>query len=112
VSATLAADPVTYYGCLAAGGTLDNVGKAAPSCKKGDTAVNWNQTGPMGPQGLQGPAGADGILGPQQGRQELRGRQGLRDQRGHRGPQGRTASAEPRSSKRSKSGALEMTSSI
>lgn len=32
-------------------------------CKTGETATNWNQTGPQGPQGIQGEQGPQGIQG-------------------------------------------------
>src|SRR5437773_11571450 len=42
----------TYYGCLAAGGTLARVTTGTPpDCTAGQTPVSWNQTGPQGPQG-------------------------------------------------------------
>lgn len=80
--------PVTYYGCIqntttaqrrlgSAGsifgqnGTLYNVNTDGPAqCQRGDTAISWNQTGPMGaigptgPQGPSGPSGASGAQGP------------------------------------------------
>jgi hypothetical protein len=43
---------------------------AGGACKKGETSLNWNQTGPQGSTGPQGPAGqngtadAFGLIGP------------------------------------------------
>ena len=34
-------------------------------CKKNETAIQWNMTGPQGPPGPQGPAGPAGPQGPQ-----------------------------------------------
>lgn len=36
---------------------------SADSCKTGETALNWNQTGPQGPNGATGPQGPSGISG-------------------------------------------------
>jgi hypothetical protein len=38
---------------------------AGKKCKKGQTAIPWNQSGPAGPAGAQGPAGTQGTTGPQ-----------------------------------------------
>ena len=34
------------------------------TCKNNETALNWNQTGPQGPQGPQGAQGPQGLQGP------------------------------------------------
>lgn len=62
-----ATSPITFYACQSIGlKSLYNV-VTSPStpleCKKGDVAVQWNQVGAMGPQGVQGPAGATGPQG-------------------------------------------------
>jgi collagen triple helix repeat protein len=61
-------------------GVLRVVDKAA-SCKLGETALAWSQTGPQGPRGLTGPAGPQGPAGPA-------GSQGLQGPQGPAGPQG------------------------
>src|SRR6516162_3032434 len=33
-------------------------------CTKAESALDWNQTGRQGPQGIQGPQGPQGIQGP------------------------------------------------
>src|SRR5690349_5870032 len=38
--------------------------RIANSCKKGETALTWNQKGPAGAPGTQGAAGAQGPAGP------------------------------------------------
>jgi hypothetical protein len=63
-------------GCYASGGTLRVVDSSTTSCKSGEKALAWNQTGPQGRQGLQGPEGP-------------RGPQGLQGLQGETGPQGR-----------------------
>jgi hypothetical protein len=35
----------------------------ASDCKRNETAISWNQTGPTGPQGATGPTGATGAKG-------------------------------------------------
>jgi hypothetical protein len=48
------------------GGTLYDVTvNGTPQCRRGDTSITWNQTGPQGPagpRGLQGPPGPSGAL--------------------------------------------------
>jgi hypothetical protein len=39
--------------------------KGGRHCKKGQTPVAWNQSGPAGPRGASGSAGAKGDIGPQ-----------------------------------------------
>ncbi|BEP15897.1 hypothetical protein acdb102_42080 [Acidothermaceae bacterium B102] len=34
------------------------------TCRTGETALSWNQTGPTGPQGPAGPSGTPGVAGP------------------------------------------------
>jgi len=36
---------------------------SASQCKRSETAISWNQTGPQGPQGSQGPQGPQGDKG-------------------------------------------------
>jgi hypothetical protein len=33
-------------------------------CSQTESALDWNQTGPQGPQAIQGPQGPQGIQGP------------------------------------------------
>jgi hypothetical protein len=52
------------HGCYkTSGGDLRVVDSATDSCKNGEAALNWSQTGPQGPQGPQGPAGPQGPEG-------------------------------------------------
>jgi hypothetical protein len=45
------------------GGTLRVIDTdAGQTCAKGESGLNWNQTGPQGPAGQQGPAGISGYL--------------------------------------------------
>jgi hypothetical protein len=95
-----AIDPVTFYACRNVGkNTLYNV-VTSPSlplaCIKGDIAVQWNQAGPMGPQGPAGLTGPAGPAGPQgdpgpagaDGAQGPAGPQGDPGADGAQGPQG------------------------
>jgi len=45
------------------GGTLRVIDAATRGCKAGETAIAWNQTGPVGPMGATGAAGATGPIG-------------------------------------------------
>jgi hypothetical protein len=38
--------------------------RVASSCERSETAISWNQDGPIGPAGLAGPAGQAGAAGP------------------------------------------------
>ena len=101
VSAAFAADSAAVagsaviYGCVDGSGALRIVSRAG-ECKKKETALAWNQQGPVGPQGAKGatgaagPAGAAGPTGPQgpQGVQGLTGTTGLQGIAGPAGPQG------------------------
>src|SRR3954451_4835658 len=74
------------HACVDNKGATRIIDIAVDECRKNETAISWNQTGPQGlpgapgvngaagPQGLQGvtgpsgaagPAGADGLPGPQ-----------------------------------------------
>jgi hypothetical protein len=44
-----------YHGCVANDGVL-RVVLPGTSCRKNETAIDWNQVGPQGPEGPQGPA--------------------------------------------------------
>jgi len=101
VSALGSPSPVTYYGCLtplrstASGGTLYGVTTTeASQCRAGDTAVSWNQLGPMGPQGEQGPQGPQGATGAA-GPTGSTGPQGAQGPQGPQGPKGDTGSMGP-----------------
>jgi len=53
------------HGCYNAHGALRVIDTATTaSCAGSETALDWNQTGPVGPAGPQGPAGAQGPAGP------------------------------------------------
>ena len=63
------------------GGALRVIDTAAASCSNGESALNWNQTGPQGPQGPKGDPGPQGAKGDP-------GAQGPSGPQGARGPQG------------------------
>jgi hypothetical protein len=63
-------------------------------CHNNETRVQWNVTGPQGPQGPQGPAGPQGPVGPQ-GPQGATGPQGLTGPVGPAGPAGSSAGGPP-----------------
>jgi pilus assembly protein FimV len=48
--------------CVSEGGIM-RLAKAGQKCKKGQTEIAWNQTGPDGPKGTPGAAGAPGTAG-------------------------------------------------
>lgn len=73
--------------------------EAAGSCRPSETAIQWNQTGPEGPQGDQGVAGEPGPEGDQgvpgdtglagpEGEQGVAGEQGPQGDQGEKGPAG------------------------
>jgi len=71
-SAVLASIPDAngvIHGCYnTTNGVQRIIDTAVESCKPGETAIQWNQTGPQGPQGpqgLRGPQGPQGLQGPQ-----------------------------------------------
>ena len=75
------------HGCYSkSGGQLRVIDseKAGVACSKTEAALNWNQTGPRGPQGLQGQQGPQGVRGDQ-------GPAGATGPIGATGPQGPTA---------------------
>lgn len=57
------------------------------TCAKNEKALNFNQTGPQGPQGLQGTQGPQGIQGDQ-GLPGADGQPGVQGPQGQQGPQG------------------------
>lgn len=84
------AGAAVYTACLAKGEhavLYDVTVNGTPRCHGRDTTINWNQTGPQGPQGLtgaqgpQGPKGDTGATGPA-------GAQGPKGDTGATGPQG------------------------
>jgi Collagen triple helix repeat (20 copies) len=76
------------YGCYNnVNGQFRIIDNSTAQCKNNETALNFNQTGPQGPQGIQGPAGPQGPTGPQ-GPQGQTGAQGPQGPQGDPGPQG------------------------
>jgi Collagen triple helix repeat (20 copies) len=69
-----------YYGCVTGNGSLRVIVPGA-ACKNNEVAIDWNQTGPRGPQGMDGRTGQQGEPGPQ-------GIQGVPGPKGDTGPQG------------------------
>jgi len=43
-------------------GMLKVIDSSSQTCVSGETALNWNQTGPQGPQGIQGPSGLNKVV--------------------------------------------------
>lgn len=80
----------TYYACLNQRlGILFGVNtKQADRCSRGNVAVSWSQTGPIGPAGPQGPAGKTGPQG-------RTGSPGATGPAGAQGPVGKPGSAGP-----------------
>lgn len=71
-------------------GTLRVIDASSATCKTGEAALTWNQTGPQGPKGDPGPQGPKGDQGPQgpQGPKGDMGPIGLQGVPGPQGPQG------------------------
>ncbi|HVC21314.1 MAG TPA: thrombospondin type-1 domain-containing protein [Vicinamibacterales bacterium] len=67
-------------------GRLGQVRIVGPNdrCLRNETKIEWNITGPQGPQGIQGPIGPMGPQGPQ----GLTGPEGSQGPQGAQGPQG------------------------
>jgi len=65
-AANSAGGPKHFSACLnLATKTLSNVSFAATAkCAGRSTAIEWNQSGPVGPRGVPGPRGANGAPGP------------------------------------------------
>src|SRR5713101_1700571 len=57
------ADGGIIHSCLNPAGQIRIV-SAPAACRPEETALNWNITGPPGPQGPAGPPGAQGPQGP------------------------------------------------
>ncbi|MBV8906557.1 MAG: hypothetical protein JOZ22_23195 [Acidobacteriia bacterium] len=65
VNASIPGPGGVIHGCYnTSNGRLRVIDTATDSCKKDETALAWNQTGPAGPIGPAGPAGAKGAAGP------------------------------------------------
>jgi collagen triple helix repeat protein len=64
--------------------------KAGKSCKKGQKAVSWNETGPAGAKGAAGTAGPAGASGPAgaKGTDGAKGKEGPEGQEGQEGAPG------------------------
>jgi type VI secretion system Hcp family effector len=52
------------HGCYDNHGSLRVINAPSESCKKSETAISWNRTGPAGAPGLPGAQGPQGIAGP------------------------------------------------
>jgi hypothetical protein len=93
IAAVLAITAGVAYASIPTGGVIHgcyktNDGKlrvidtnAGDSCGSNETALDWNQIGPVGPTGPQGAQGVAGPTGPQ-------GQQGIQGIQGVQGPQG------------------------
>jgi hypothetical protein len=54
----------TLHACVTEEGAIRLL-KGGRHCKKGQTPIAWNQSGPAGPRGASGSAGAQGAAGPE-----------------------------------------------
>src|SRR5215471_16423164 len=61
--ATIPGSGGVVSGCYAKKDGSLRVIDSTAQCRSGEAALNWNQTGPQGPQGSQGPQGATGPQG-------------------------------------------------
>ena len=86
---------LTFSACLNKLGGLYNVTVGLPqSCKSGDIAVSWDQSGPAGAIGATGPTGATGATGPA-GANGAAGAAGATGPAGPVGPTGATGAVGP-----------------
>src|SRR5262245_4217501 len=90
-------DPAgVIHACIDGKGNTRIIDVAVESCRKGETPLSWNQTGPQGPAGAPGATGATGATGPQgpagatgpAGAAGLPGADGVPGATGATGPQG------------------------
>lgn len=80
--ATIPDDHGVIHGCYTrSGGSLRVIDAGVTNCSNKETALNWNVTGPAGPQGTTGPQGDPGPQGSQ-------GPQGPAGPQGSQGPSG------------------------
>lgn len=93
--ATLAAahggDTTQVHACVGKETKFFRASGANDTCKSGETAVDWNIQGPVGPQGDPGPAGPAGPQGPA----GATGTQGPAGPQGAQGPPGPPGMAAP-----------------
>jgi len=88
------------HACVDGKGATRIIDVAVDSCKKGETAISWNQTGPQGAPGApgapgaQGEQGTQGVAGPA-GAAGPPGASGPPGQQGVQGPQGATGAQGP-----------------
>lgn len=83
--ASIPAGTGVIYGCYNnTNGSARIIDNTTTSCKNGETTIQWNQTGPAGPQGPTGPTGPQGATGPQ----GVPGPQGATGPQGVAGPPG------------------------
>jgi len=65
-ASALSTSGTVYNGCIRhTDGVIYNVTTASTTCKRKDTAISWNQTGPAGQTGAPGVAGPPGPAGAQ-----------------------------------------------
>jgi type VI protein secretion system component Hcp len=88
------------HACVDGKGATRIIDVAVDACKKGETAISWNQTGPQGPAGASGTPGAKGDQGSQgvagpAGAAGPPGAGGPPGQQGVQGPQGVAGPAGP-----------------
>jgi hypothetical protein len=74
-------------GCYYPNASYVRILSGTQTCRSGETAISWNQTGPTGPTGLQGLVGATGATGPT-GPSGPTGLAGAAGQNGSTGPAG------------------------
>jgi hypothetical protein len=63
-SAPAAAGATVIRGCYVPSFAYVRILTATQSCRQGETAIQWNQTGPAGPAGIPGATGTTGATGP------------------------------------------------
>ena len=83
------------HACYGPGNSELRLVHSSEDCKKNETYIGWNMTGPAGETGPQGPAGPRGPEGPA-GTAGLQGPQGDRGATGPAGPAGAEGPAGPR----------------
>lgn len=80
----------SIHGCVVSSSGALRIVSSASECRTGETSIEWNQVGPVGPAGPQGPAGPEGPAGPAgpQGLTGPQGQPGPKGDQGEPGPQG------------------------
>jgi hypothetical protein len=91
LAGALSSDGGKIHGCVVSTSGYVRIVGANDTCKKGETPIDWNitgPTGPAGPTGSAGPVGSTGSTGPA-------GPSGPEGPAGSNGPEGPTGQAGP-----------------